>query len=57
LAAGEYRVERILQVRQRRNRRSEALVQWVGWEDPTWEPKEHVESTRAWEIFSAGGRG
>lgn len=48
----EYTVERILQLRFNRRRKCyEYLVQWLGYEDPTWEPINSVGRTTAVDKF------
>jgi hypothetical protein len=52
----EYKVERILQaVNKPRGRgfRREVLVKWVGYKNPTWEPRSYVEDTAALDEFEA----
>ncbi|KAI0993099.1 hypothetical protein K3495_g15085, partial [Podosphaera aphanis] len=50
----EYEIEAILRARTiRRGRGSfrQALVKWVGWVDPTWEPIDYIGDTKALEDF------
>lgn len=50
----ELAVESILDIRQRkrgRGMRTEALVKWLGYQSPTWEPIENVKDTLAMERF------
>ncbi|KAI0992630.1 hypothetical protein K3495_g15555 [Podosphaera aphanis] len=52
----EYEVEAIIRARTTRRGRGkfrQALVKWVGWADPTWEPLEYVKDTVALENFEA----
>ena len=52
----EYQVEAILRARTKswgRGKFRQALVKWVGWADPTWEPIEYVQDTKALEEFEA----
>ncbi|KAI0991848.1 hypothetical protein K3495_g16339 [Podosphaera aphanis] len=56
LGEPEYEIESILRARTiRRGRGSfrQALVKWIGWVDPTWEPVEYVKDTMALEKFEA----
>ncbi|KAI0993682.1 hypothetical protein K3495_g14502 [Podosphaera aphanis] len=56
LAEPEYQVESILRARTKsrgRGKYRQALVKWVGWADPTWEPIEYVLDTKALEEFEA----
>ena len=48
----EYKVEKILKHRKDR-KRMHYLTKWVGYpnEENTWEPKDHVEDTEAFEIY------
>ncbi|KAI1000434.1 hypothetical protein K3495_g7764 [Podosphaera aphanis] len=50
----EYEVEAVLRaraVRRGRGKFGQALVKWVGWKDPTWEPLEYVKDTAALDKF------
>lgn len=50
----EYQVESILRartVRRGRGKFRQALVKWVGWIEPTWEPVEYVKDTIALDVF------
>ena len=50
----EYEIETILRARTIRRGRGcyrQALVKWIGWADPTWEPIEYVKETVALEEF------
>lgn len=52
----EYSVERILQdrfVRRGRGRQHQALVKWVGYAQPTWEPVSALADTAAWASYEA----
>ncbi|KAI0997023.1 hypothetical protein K3495_g11158, partial [Podosphaera aphanis] len=52
----EYEVESILRARtvnRGRGKHRQALVKWVGWVEPTWEPIEYIQQTRALEDFEA----
>jgi hypothetical protein len=52
----EYLVEEILEERKRRKRK-EYLTKWLGYQEPTWEPQEHLENTEALEIWERHKRG
>ena len=50
----EYEIETILRARtvsRGRGSYRQALVKWIGWADPTWEPIEYVKETVALEEF------
>jgi hypothetical protein len=52
----EYSVERILRdrfVRRGRGRQHQALVKWVGYAQPTWEPVSALADTAAWASYEA----
>ena len=54
LGAEEYTVESILRVRAVRRGRGkfrQAMVKWVSEKDPTWEPVEFIEDTKALDDF------
>lgn len=54
LGESEYEIESILRARNIRRGRGtfrQGLVNWVGWADPTWEPIEYLEDTKALEEF------
>lgn len=54
LGEPEYEVESILRARTIRRGRGtfrQALVKWVGWIDPTWEPIEYIKDTKALEEY------
>ena len=56
LGESEYEIESILRARtaQRgRGKYRQALVKWVGWVDPTWEPIEFIKDTAALQEFEA----
>ena len=56
LEGPEYEVESILRARTIRRGRGhfrQALVKWVGWVDPTWEPIEYIKDTDALNKFEA----
>ena len=50
----EYEVESILRARTVQRGRGtyrQALVKWVGWKEPTWEPIDNVMDTKALDLF------
>lgn len=50
----EYEIESILRARTIRRGRGtyrQALVKWIGWIEPTWEPIDYVKDTLALDIF------
>lgn len=52
----EYEVESILRARtatRGRGKFREAMVKWKGWKDPTWEPVEYVQETKALDDFES----
>ncbi|KAI0991627.1 hypothetical protein K3495_g16560 [Podosphaera aphanis] len=52
----EYEIDSILRARTVRRGRGtyrQALVKWVGWVDPTWEPIEYVMETKALDDFES----
>jgi hypothetical protein len=52
----EYAVEEILQEREKRvgrGRRTEYLVKWVGYKQPTWEPAANLVDTAALDAWEA----
>ncbi|KAI0991341.1 hypothetical protein K3495_g16846, partial [Podosphaera aphanis] len=50
----EYEVESILRARtmnRGRGKIRQALVKWIGWAEPTWEPIQSIQDTRALDEF------
>ena len=53
-------VERILDERRNSNesvRFKEALVKWVGYAEPTWEPISNVQATDQWKLWQRKSKG
>ena len=52
----EYEVDKVLRAERRRHRngwRRMVLVKWRGYEEPNWEPREHLEDTEALDLFES----
>ena len=50
----EYEVESILRARTVQRGRGtyrQALVKWMGWKEPTWEPIDYIIDTKALDVF------
>lgn len=50
----EYEIESILRARTVQRGRGtyrQALVKWVGWKEPTWEPIDYIMNTKALDVF------